>query len=100
MHSSSSELAAFGHRLRNVRLAYAAAIDLADLSAAEFAQMLAIAPAEYETFEDGLREPPMSVLVVLHRKTGVSLDWLIAHEGEDRARAMSGPPRPRLRAVS
>ncbi len=100
MHSSSSELTAFGQRLRSVRLAYGAAIDLADMSAAEFAHMLAIAAPEYKAFEDGRREPPMSVLVTLHRKTGVSLDWLIAHEGQGRARAVAGPQQPKLRAVS
>ncbi len=100
MHSSSSELAAFGRRLQALRLAYAGAIDLPDLSATEFAQMLAISPPEFEAFEQGLREPPMSVLVVLHRKTGVSLDWLIAHEGPDLARAPATRTTPPLRAVS
>ncbi len=85
MHSKVLDLAVFGCRLRSLRVAYAAAIDMADLSAAEFARMLAIAPLDYEAFEGGVREPSISVLLLLHRKTGVSLDWLVAHDGSQAA---------------
>lgn len=80
MPSSSIQLAAFALRLRNLRLAYARAIDLPELAPAEFAGMLGVERAAYEAYERGEREPPLSVLAVLHQKTGVSLDWLIADE--------------------
>ncbi|MBO0710032.1 MAG: helix-turn-helix domain-containing protein [Acetobacteraceae bacterium] len=80
MPSSSIQLAAFALRLRNLRQAYARAIDLPDLAAGEFARMLGVESTAYEAYERGEHEPPLSVLAVLHQKTGVSLDWLIADE--------------------
>ncbi len=96
MPSSTAELAAFAQRLQKLRHAYAGAIDLPALSAAEFAQVLGVPLASYEAYERGDQEPPMSVLVRLHRKTGVSLDWLIADEqgGRPEGRSLSGRGRP------
>lgn len=100
MHSSSTELAAFARRLRSVRCAFAEAIDLPELSGAEFARMLGLPLAAYEAYEHGEREPSMSALVVLHRRTGVSIDWLIA-EPQPQSRPQVGLPvsaaRPRPR---
>ena len=84
MPSSSVQLAAFAQRLRSVRQAYARAIDLPQLAAAEFARMLGVSIASYESYEQAEQEPPLSVLALLHRKTGVSLDWLIAEGSEQR----------------
>ncbi|MCL2427749.1 MAG: helix-turn-helix domain-containing protein [Alphaproteobacteria bacterium] len=100
MPSSSIQLAAFALRLRNLRQAYATAIDLPDLAPAEFARMLGVESASYEAYEQGEREPPLSVLALLHQKTGVSLDWLIADENAgsraggsaDRSLSASAPP--------
>jgi transcriptional regulator with XRE-family HTH domain len=80
MPSSSAELAAFAQRLRNLRHAFARAIDLPELAASEFARMLGVSVANYEAYERGDCEPPLSVLATLHRRTGVSLDWLVAAE--------------------
>lgn len=92
MPSSTEELAAFAERLQKLRHAYAGAIDLPELSAAEFARILGVPLTSYESYEGGEQEPPMSVLVLLHRKTGVSLDWLIAdeHGGRPMGRGMAG----------
>ncbi len=83
MHSSSSDLAAFAGRLHRLRVGFARAIDLPELTAAEFAKMLTIAVPDYLAYESGAREPPLSVLATLHRRTGVSLDWLVAEDGAD-----------------
>lgn len=96
MPSSSIQLAAFALRLRNLRLAYARAIDLPELAPAEFAGMLGVERAAYEAYERGEREPPLSVLAVLHQKTGVSLDWLIA----DETRPAAGGASARSMAAS
>ncbi len=96
MPSSSAKLAAFAQRLQKLRHAYAGAIDLPELSAAEFARILGVPLASYEAYEHGDTEPSMSVLVLLHRKTGVSLDWLMADEHGSRplGRGLSERARP------
>jgi|SRR6185312_7400860 transcriptional regulator with XRE-family HTH domain len=96
MPSSTTELAAFAQRLQKLRHAYAGAIDLPELSAAEFARILGVPLASYESYEHGDNEPSMSVLVLLHRKTGVSLDWLMADEpgGRPMGRGLAGRARP------
>ncbi len=96
MPSSIAELAAFAQRLQNLRHAHAGAIDLPELSAVEFARILGVPLASYEAYERGDHEPPMSVLVLLHRKTGVSLDWLIADEpgGRPMGHRLPGRSRP------
>lgn len=95
MPSSMEELADFARRLQSLREAYAGAIDLPELSASEFARMLGIPLASYEAYERGDHEPPLSVLVLFHSKTGVSLDWLIAGDGDHRRPDRRVLQRPR-----
>lgn len=95
MPISPIQLAAFAQRLRSLRRAYARAIDLPELAGAEFARMVGISAASYEAYESAEQEPTLSALALLHRKTGVSLDWLIADDSERRA---TGSPAGRSRA--
>ena len=55
--------------------------------------MLGVSVASYESYERAEQEPPLSLLALLHRKTGVSLDWLIA-EGTEQRGAGSRAERP------
>jgi transcriptional regulator with XRE-family HTH domain len=66
-----------GERLARVRRAYGESIDLPDLGRPEFATLLGVAPAVYETYELGERAPTVDFLVALHKKTGTSLDRLL-----------------------
>ena len=67
-----------GSRLAQLRAQHAMAISRPGLTASAFADLLGFDPALYEACEAGAAEPGMAMLATLHRRTGVSLDWLIA----------------------
>ena len=67
-----------GARLMTLRAQHAVAIARTGLTASAFAALLGLDPAFYEACEAGAAEPGIVMLAVLHRRTGVSLDWLVA----------------------
>lgn len=71
------DLTMLGERIAWVRKTYGDSIDLSDLTRLEFATMLGFCATVYETYELGERMPTIEFLVELHRKTGISLDWLL-----------------------
>ena len=75
---SGEALRHVGHRLALLRAQHGQAIGHAGLPPAEFAALLHIEPILYEACESGRTDPPVVLLAALHRRTGVSLDWLIA----------------------
>jgi transcriptional regulator with XRE-family HTH domain len=67
-------------RLRSVR-------DSSGLTTkADFARMLGVSWQRWHHYEAGNRVPEIDVLCVLHRKLGISLNWLLCG---------SGPAKPR-----
>jgi len=70
----------FATRLRMLRSAFGREIGKPGLTQKEFAEMLEIEGERYGTYERGLREPPLSVLVSIRAVTGVNLNGLIAGE--------------------
>jgi len=67
-----------GTRLVTLRAQHAEAVSRPGLTASAFAALLGLDPVVYEACEAGAAEPGLAMLAVLHRRTGVSLDWLIA----------------------
>ncbi|WP_375694404.1 helix-turn-helix domain-containing protein [Bartonella sp. AD24XZML] len=63
-------------RLREVRLA------LGFLERKQFADHLAVPESTMSNYETGLREPPVSMLVIYKNICGVSVEWLATGEGE------------------
>ncbi len=63
-------------RLREVRLA------LGFLECKQFADHLAVPESTMNNYETGLREPPVSMLVIYKNVCGVSVEWLATGEGE------------------
>ncbi|PIT67874.1 helix-turn-helix domain-containing protein [Bartonella tribocorum] len=63
-------------RLREVRLA------LGFWERKQFADHLAVPESTMSNYETGLREPPVSMLVIYKNICGVSVEWLATGEGE------------------
>lgn len=63
----------------------------------EFATLLGVPKGTLAGYERGERFPPPEVLRAIRRQTGVSLDWLIAGEGE--MRPSEDLPLPPLESV-
>ncbi len=59
------------------------------MTAAEFATLLELSPVDYAAYEAGMADPSLTALAAAHRRTGVSLDWLIA--GSDIGPVQSRP---------
>jgi transcriptional regulator with XRE-family HTH domain len=68
----------FAARLKQLRLNYGTQIEKPGLSARQFANILGIAAQRYRRYERAEIEPPLEVLALLRRLTGVSLDRLVA----------------------
>ncbi len=66
-----------GVRLCALRHDYGCEIDVAEISPAEFADILGVSDVAYQMYETGLADPPASVLAAIRDCTGVSLDWLV-----------------------
>lgn len=66
---------AFASRLATTRqfFGYATAI--------EFARELGVEPETYRSWERGVNECPLRVIVAIRNKLDVSLDWLVAGRG-------------------
>ena len=77
------DLAMLGERLAWVRRTFGGSIDLSDLTRIEFAAMLGVCAAVYEAYELGERMPTAGLLVALHEKTGIGLDWLLRSDGRE-----------------
>ena len=80
MLATAADLQSMGRRLALVRRDYGEAIDLPELDAASFANMLGVPAKQYEQYERGQAEPTAGFLIALRRKTGVSLDRLMDTE--------------------
>lgn len=52
------------------------------LSQKEFGEMLGLAQTSYSNYEGGKSAVPSDVLEVLYKKVGVSIDWLVAGDGQ------------------
>ncbi|WP_455466575.1 helix-turn-helix domain-containing protein [Bartonella sp. B39] len=63
-------------RLREVRLA------LGFVERKQFADHLAVPESTMSNYETGLREPPISMLIIYKNICGVSVEWLATGEGE------------------
>lgn len=70
-------LQALGLRLRRLRKAYGASIHQPGFSMAEMARVLGVVEERYRTWERGLREPPLWILLKLKHLTGYSIDTLL-----------------------
>jgi len=68
----------FAARLKQLRLNYGKQVEQPGLSARQFANILGIAAQRYRRYERAEIEPPLEVLALLRRLTGVSLDRLVA----------------------
>jgi transcriptional regulator with XRE-family HTH domain len=77
MSTDFIDLARLGERLATVRRTYDESIDLPNLGPNLFAMLLGVSAFAYESYERGETEPTVDFLVVLRKKTGVSLDWLL-----------------------
>ncbi|WP_375679166.1 MULTISPECIES: helix-turn-helix domain-containing protein [unclassified Bartonella] len=78
-------------RLREVRLV------LGFLERKQFADHLAVPESTMSNYETGLREPPVSMLVIYKNIFGVSVEWLATGEGEmftDVAKAKTAGFKP------
>lgn len=93
----SSTLAAFGPRLKNLRIAYGRTLGGA-FTAADMAALIGIAAERYRTYERGFRDPPLWVIAKVKQLTGASLDVLIAGVRPDMPQQSwaEGGPGPTL----
>lgn len=64
-----------GERLKILREAY-------HLKAKDVAQMCNITYRNYQKYENGISEPPLSRLVIISMYTGISLDWICGISNE------------------
>jgi transcriptional regulator with XRE-family HTH domain len=88
----TSETADISRRLRLVR-------ESSGLSKADFARLLGVSWQRWNNYEaDSRRVPALDVLVSLHRKLGISLDWLLCGTGAARLPAQVGDPAALARA--
>ncbi len=76
-----ANLRLFADRLRETRQVYGKRIGKPDLSGKQFALILGIEAQRYRRYERAEIEPPLHVLALLRRVTGVSLDRLVAGLG-------------------
>lgn len=67
----SATTALFGKRLAACRLA--ARFEYAE----DFAKAIGVHPARYRMYERGEREPPQELLVLMARRLGTSIDFLL-----------------------
>lgn len=72
-----ASLKALGARLRRLRLAYAAQMRQFEITPTQMARVLGVEDERYRTWERGLREPPLWILVKLRELTGISIDTLL-----------------------
>jgi hypothetical protein len=79
---------AFARRLRCVRYAHVAALEIrtangsSQESVAIFAALLGIPPATLLAYECGLNDPPAAFLIRLRDITDASIDWLLTGTDE------------------
>jgi transcriptional regulator with XRE-family HTH domain len=75
--SNSAALTALAPRLRRLRAAYGTMIHHQNFSMAAMARVLDVEEERYRTWERGLREPPLWILLKIKHLTGFSIDSLL-----------------------
>lgn len=68
---------ALAARLGAARRDYCQAIAHPDMSLEQFCERIGLAAADYAECEAGVAEPDVRMLITLHTRLGVSLDWLV-----------------------